>query len=189
MHKLWFALVLLAASVAVAAGPSSLWGSKKLSAVHVSSKTLGKGWDGPAGLVLDELADADKATKKMPEDERGMVMTLVSALQPSGITACGDFIYTKAGAGPAADHVTVRIFVFRDNATASKWWRDKYEDERVEHLYRKNQQSQFQCVDSLEASKRIVLVENWLISSQQDRPGKEYLAALDAYLAKIKPNK
>jgi hypothetical protein len=189
MHRFSLALVLLASSAAAAAGPSSFWGSKKLSAIHVSAKTLGKGWDGPAGLVLDELADADKATKKMPDDERGMVMTLVSALQPSGITACGDFIYTKAAAGPGGDHVTVRIFVFQDNATASKWWRDKYEDQRVQHLYRKNQRSQFQSVDSLETSKRIVLAENWLISSQQDRPGKEYLTALDAFLAKIKPSR
>ena len=189
MHKLPILLVMLAASAAVAAGPSSFWGSKKLSSIHVPAKVLGKGWEGPAGLVLDDLTDADKATKKLPDDERSMVITLASALKPSGIISCGDFIYTKAASGPGGDHVTLRVFVFRDNATASKWWRDKYEDQRVQNLYKRAERSQFQAVDSLETSKRIVLVENWLISSQQDRPGKEYLTALDAFLAKVKPSR
>jgi hypothetical protein len=63
--------------------------SPKLSALKEPADSLGEGWKGPRGLVLDDFKDL--GALKGPEKQ--VAEGLVRQLQPVGITAASDFTY------------------------------------------------------------------------------------------------
>ncbi len=154
----------------------------KLSSLAPCNATLGEGWHGPSGLVVDDVNDLSS----LNAEERRIAAAVAKQAIPERIIAFADFSYTRKDVPRI---VTVRVFVFENADAAQAWWRKKYEVQGWETFYEKTTGLADLSVKSKELPKEMVLKDNVWITSHQLHMGDEFHRALLHYLKQITPEK
>jgi len=178
LHVTFGLLLTILASFCLSADDQAFKFSGRLSSLKLESRILGDGWHGPSGLVVDDLAD----TSSLTEPEKGIADQVAKAALPKGVMACADFTYMRKDKPRI---VTLRVFVFKRQQDALAWWNEKYEAPETKKLYRVVGGYGDRALDSIQLTKRIVLVGNCLLTCHQLHGGVEYQTVLDSYMKKL----
>jgi len=152
----------------------------KLSSLREDSTFLGKGWQGPSGLIVDDVSD----TSSFQGTQKKTVDQLVGILRPKRILACADFTYN--GKGLPLKIVTLRVFVFENTEAARAWWKQKYRGENASKYYKQVSGLGDDALDSTQLSKRIVMIGNCILTCHQLHKNGDYLRVLNCYLKKMR---
>ncbi len=170
---IWIALVL-------ASDQQQLQFTGKLSSLKVPAKTLGEGWTGPTGLVVDDVNDLSA----FKGDELKIVEGMVKQMKPQAhkIRGVADFTYMRKEGSLIPKSVTLRAFVFESTEAAKRWWKDRFHGPSWDKIYKPIEGIGDDAVDVIGQTKRAVLIGNLAFTSHQIVEGDSYLVVLNKYL-------
>ncbi len=156
----------------------------KVSKLKIPSSQFEGNWNGPVGLVLDDISNPTVPKEMETELLKKTLETIKTTMTPMGVTQTADFTYRKAD--DVFKSVTVRVFVFKDKESCEAFWKEKYESEQIKDKYQEAEQAGYPAIDSKEMSKRIARIGNVLITVGQLGKGTTHLKFLKSYIRKIK---
>lgn len=148
----------------------------KLSAIKIPAENIGKKWSGPAGIVIDNFDSP-------PEEAKEIAITIKKQVEPFGVIGTADFTYQKKD--DPSHQVTIRIFVFKTSGQCQEWMKTKCQFDGWEKKYRKVENPDYICFDSLEIKKRIVALDNFWITAGTIANSDDYLNILNLYIKKV----
>lgn len=176
--KICAAVITLVLSCSVALGNAA-----RLSDLSVPAETLGVGWVGPTGLVIDDIDDPPTTTDEL----KNVIEGLRKQMRPLGVKGTADFTYRNT-ADPLGQ-VTLRVFRFETEEQCRKWMTTKYQFPGWETKYKKLEVDGDLAFDSLEVKKRIICVGRLWITAGSMGNDDTHLKALEVLLKKAKKQK
>jgi hypothetical protein len=155
-------------------------GDTKVSELAVPAERIGPDWTGPTGLVIDDIESPPTADKEMAE----IIAGLKTQMKPLGVKGTADFTYSRKG--DAIQQVTVRVFLFNSEEQCKSWIKTKYEFPGWEKKYKRVEEKNLVCLDSLEMNKRIVSIGRLWITAGTIGDNDDHLRVLSLFLDRIK---
>jgi hypothetical protein len=152
----------------------------KVSALSRPASVLGEDWTGPTGLVVDDFRDLSK----FPGDVKSLVEGLKKLFSPIGVVAVADFTYRKKS--NPFHQITLRVFLFDQEASCRKWWANKYRYDGWEKHYTVVGGVPYDAVDSTQITKRALVFGNIWMTCGALKNTEDHLRVLDLYISKIK---
>ncbi len=153
----------------------------KVSALKLPATALGQDWTGPTGLVVD---DFQQALSKQPVEVKSEIEKLRKLFQPIGIVSVADFTYRKKS--KPLSQITLRVFLFKNDAVCKSWWEKKYRYEGWEKHYTVVKGVPYDAVASTQITKRAVAFGNvWMTCGALDKT-EDHIKLLELYINKIK---
>ncbi len=172
--------------IIAAEGPSRQEFHGDLEKLASAAVLLGDTWERSPGLIIN---DVDKVPNppKTPEDK--VVASVADSMRPLGVTAVAEFNFVSKARNPLPDVVTVRVLVFRDTPTAKAFWENKYAAAGAgKEFYEAVDGVGELAVDSKQATKRIALAGNSIVTASQLQGKTEYVKVLDHCLSELIPS-
>ena len=163
--------------------PADIWGHEvatRVSAIEISTRLLGDGWNVSPGVRIDDLEDIDK----LPDNVKRVARGLFRQLRPVGVRSVAD--YTMLSKGNPLNSVTVRLFIFDDAEKCRAWWNKKYHYDGWEQHYKKVKSASSVCVDSLQTNKRAIAFGNVWLTTHQLGKGQEHITVADHVLGQLR---
>jgi len=167
--------ILAAAAISASAGAEEI----KVSNLRVPPEKIGADWTPAPGIVVDNLEapPADKQTA-------AIVAELKKQVRPLGVRGLADFTYRNKT--DRTRQVTVRVFAFDTKDQLEQWIKTKYQFAGWEEKYKRVEDKDRTVFDSLEVRKRIVAMDNLLITVGTIADQDDHLPVLELVLARLK---
>lgn len=174
MKKIPAFIAMLLVSVSLSAGET------KLSQLRVPAASVGEGWSGPTGLVIDDI----ETPPTEPPETKEVAAALQKQMRPLGVKALADFTYRKEK--DPLHQVTIRVFLFETSDQCQNWMKTKYQFDGWEKKYKRADRKEYTGYDSLEMRKRIVAFNRVWITAGTVAETDDHVRILDLYVAALK---
>jgi hypothetical protein len=146
----------------------------KPSILSIPNSDLDKKWNGPKGLVIDNLKDSQIKS----------VQSLKKHFTSINVVAMA--VYTYRDPANFFNGINIRYFVFKDAKSCTKFTNSKYFSDKTKALYKKLENKQAVIIDSLEVNKRIIIYDKyWITVSQLFKDEKEHISIGNQYHTKL----